>query len=153
MVLAVGADRQWERFCRAVGQDAWSTDARFRTNPDRVQHRDELTALLRPLIASRPTAQWLKLLEAAEVPCARIATVDEAASSAQSQARGMVQQVKDEAGRELRLLGNPIRWTDRPDRNALPPPELGRHTDTVLDDWLHYTSEQIALLRRQGVIA
>lgn len=153
VVLAVGADRQWERFCRAVGQDAWAADARFRTNPDRVRHRDELTALLRPLLAARTTAEWLQLLEPAEVPCSRIAAVDEAAASPQSQARGMVRQVKDAAGRELPLLGNPIHWTGRPTPNPSAPPELGSHTDAVLQDWLHYHSDQIARLRRQGVIA
>lgn len=153
VVLAVGADRQWERFCRAVGHDAWSADPRFRTNPDRVRHRDELTGLLQPLFAARPTAAWLQLLEAAEVPCSRIATVDEAAASPQSQARSMVQNVPDAAGRRLRLLGNPIHWSERPEPKSSLPPELGEHTDAVLGDWLHYTDEQIARLRRQGVIA
>ena len=153
VVLAVGADRQWERFCLAVGQVEWSSDPRFRTNPDRVAHRDELSGLLRPLMQSRTTADWLQLLESAEVPHARIATVDEAAATPQSQFREMVQTLEDEAGRPLSLLGSPIHWSDRTAPKPTPPPDLGRHTDAILRDWLHYEDEHLARLREAGVIA
>jgi crotonobetainyl-CoA:carnitine CoA-transferase CaiB-like acyl-CoA transferase len=153
LVLAVGADRQWERFCRAVGRDDWLADPRFRTNPERVAHRDELTALLRPLFAARTTDEWLALLGAAEVPHARIASIDEVLVAPQTAAREMVQEVRDASGRTWRLLGNPIHWSDRPSAAGSPPPELGGHTDEVLGEWLNYDPVRCARLRSDGVTA
>jgi crotonobetainyl-CoA:carnitine CoA-transferase CaiB-like acyl-CoA transferase len=150
LVLAVGADRQWERFCRAVGHDDWFADPRFATNPDRVAHRDALIGLLVPLFKSRSTDEWVALLTAAEVPHARIAYVDEVLTSPQTASRKMVQTVRDEAGRELQLLGNPIHWSGRPDETS-PPPELGRHTAEILAEWLNYSESRIAHLQHDGV--
>jgi crotonobetainyl-CoA:carnitine CoA-transferase CaiB-like acyl-CoA transferase len=152
LVLAVGADRQWERFCRAVEHDDWLADPRFATNPKRVEHRDALTGLLRPLFAARSTDDWLKLLAAAEVPHARIASIDEVLVAPQTEARGMVQVVQDGEGRTLRLLGNPIHWPDRPTDASGPPPGLGRHTDEILAEWLDYEKVEIERLRSAGVI-
>lgn len=153
LVLAVGADRQWERLCRAVGRDDWLADARFQTNPKRVEHRDLLLTLLRPLFTSRTTDHWVQLLTAAEVPHARIASIDEVLTSPQTEARAMVQEVHDADGRTLRLLGNPIHWADRPSEATAPPPELGRHTDEILAQWLNYETTRIERLRREGVTA
>jgi crotonobetainyl-CoA:carnitine CoA-transferase CaiB-like acyl-CoA transferase len=152
VVLAVGADRQWERFCRAVGHDEWAADPRFRTNPDRVQHRDALAPLLRPLLAGRTTAEWETLLTAAEVPHARIAPLDEVLASPQTAARGMVQEICDASGRRYRLLGSPINWADRAAADPREPPALGRHSDEILGEWLHYDDAQLARLHREGVI-
>lgn len=151
LVLAVGADRQWERLCRAVGHDDWLADARFQTNPQRVEHRDTLTALLKPLFASRTTDDWLQVLATAEVPHARIASIDEVLAAPQTEARDMVQTVQDGSGRAFRLLGNPIHWTDRPAGATSPPPELGGHTDEILSEWLQYDRTRIERLRRDGV--
>jgi crotonobetainyl-CoA:carnitine CoA-transferase CaiB-like acyl-CoA transferase len=153
LALAVGADRQWERLCRAVGQDAWLADARFRTNPDRVKHRHALLALLQPLFASRTTADWEQTLSAAEVPHARIAAIDEVLASPQTAARAMVQEVTDTAGRKYRLLGSPINWADRESAPPVAPPDVGGHSDAILRDWLDYEDARITELRMAGAIA
>ena len=75
------------------------------------------------------------------------------AATPQSQFREMVQTLEDEAGRPLPLLGSPIHWSDRPAPKPTPPPDLGRHTDAILRDWLHYEDEHLARLREAGVIA
>jgi crotonobetainyl-CoA:carnitine CoA-transferase CaiB-like acyl-CoA transferase len=152
LVLAVGADRQWERFCRAVERPDWITDDRFRTNPDRVAHRNELIPRLAALFAERSTDQWLELLTAADVPHARIAGVDEALASPQAAAREMVIEATEATGKTLRLIGSPIHWPGRPASQAVPPPHLGGHTDEILHQWLNYGSEQIAALRQAGTV-
>jgi crotonobetainyl-CoA:carnitine CoA-transferase CaiB-like acyl-CoA transferase len=148
LVLAIGADRQWQRFCRAVGEDAWSVDPRFATNPARVEHREELIARMQPLMTTRTTAEWLELLTTAEVPHSAVFAVDEALASPQTTAREMVQEVTDAAGRRYRLLGSPIHWRDEPARSVQAPPELGEHSDEVLRDWLGHGAERIAELRQ-----
>lgn len=148
LVLAVGADRQWERFCRAVGQDAWLADRRFQTNPARVEHREALIKLMQPLMRARTTGHWQELLTAAEVPHSAVFAVDEALASPQAQAREMVQEVTDSAGRRYRLLASPIHWRDEPIRSVQAPPELGEHSSEVLREWLGYSEEKIVELRK-----
>jgi crotonobetainyl-CoA:carnitine CoA-transferase CaiB-like acyl-CoA transferase len=152
LVLAVGADRQWERFCRAVGRPEWSSDPRFRTNPDRVASRNELIPLLSALFAERTTEAWLELLTAADVPHARIAGVGEALASPQAAARQMVVEAREASGQTLRLVGSPIHWAGRSAGPVVPPPRLGGDTDEILRDWLNYSSDQIAALRQAGTV-
>jgi crotonobetainyl-CoA:carnitine CoA-transferase CaiB-like acyl-CoA transferase len=147
LVLAIGADRQWERFCRAVKQDAWLADPRFQTNPARVDNRAALIAVLQPLMHARTTEDWLQLLTHAEVPHSAVFAVDEALNSPQAKSRDMVQEVTDSAGRRYRLLASPIHWRDEPTRTVQAPPELGEHSDEILRDWLGYSTEKIAELR------
>ncbi|MCE9606471.1 MAG: CoA transferase [Planctomycetia bacterium] len=158
LVLAIGADRQWVRFCQAIEKPVWSDHARFRTNPDRVAAREVLVPLVAEEMLRRTTAEWETLLTAADVPHARIAHVDEALASKQTEARGMVREVVDDAGRTVRLLGNPIHWPERPDPaddapSKAMPPGLGAHTDEVLRHWLDYADDRLLELRRAGVIA
>lgn len=157
LVLAIGADRQWERFCRATQHDDWSAEARFRTNPDRVAARDVLVPLVAEELRRRTTAEWERLLTEADVPHSRIANVDEALASEQAAARGMVRDVVDDAGRAIKLVGSPIHWPERPEAAEATqtgaPPELGADTDEVLGQWLNYSNQRLAELRRAGVIA
>ena len=153
LVLAVGNDRQWQRFARAAGHDDWASDPRYATNPSRVEHRHRLVPQLEKLFAGRTTAQWLVLLTEADVPHGPVQALDEILDSPQVRARQMVHEVQDSAGRRYRLLGEPIHWTGRPQRAALAPPELGEHTGQVLGEWLGYQEQQIAQLRESGTIA
>ena len=153
LVLACGADRQWVRLCETVDRRAWADDPRFRTNPGRVAHRDELIPLLAALFKERTTAAWETLLKIAEVPHARIAAVDEVVASPQTAAREMVWNVVDDSGRPLKLIGSPIHWPERPPPAPLVPPRLGEHTRAVLHDWLRYDAHRIEQLRREGVVA
>lgn len=152
IALAIGADRQWQRFCAVVARDDLAADARFATNPARVQHRRELIDLLTPLLASRTTEQWAQLLSEAEVPHSPVLAVDEIVEQPQTAARQMVQEVQDSSGRRYRLLGSPIHWHDEPPRQTAAPPELGQHTAEVLREWLKYNERQIAELRTSGAI-
>lgn len=153
LVLAVGNDAQWQRFCKAVGNDAWSEDVRFTTNPLRVKHRAELIELLVPLFSTRSTAAWCQLLTTAEVPHGPVKCLDEVLTDPQFAAREMILDAKDSQGREFPLLAGAIHWQGEPPRTAACPPELGQHTDEVLSEWLQLDAKRIAALREYGVVA
>ncbi|HEX5444089.1 MAG TPA: CaiB/BaiF CoA-transferase family protein [Pirellulales bacterium] len=150
LVLAIGADRQWQRFCKAVDRADWAADRRFQTNPARVENREALIPLLQPLFRQRTTAVWQQLLTTAEVPHSPVVPLDEVIASPQVAAREMVLETTDVSGRRYRLLGGAVHWQDQPPRTAFAPPDLGQHTDEVLRDWLDYGADQIAALRRAG---
>ena len=152
LVLAIGADRQWQRFCQAVGLEKLASDERFATNPARVENRDALLPQLQQLFIERTTAEWEALLTAAEIPHSPVLAIDEALASPQAAAREMVLDTVDSAGRKYRLLGSAIHWDDAPPRRASAPPEIGQHTDEVLSEWLGYRPERIAAMREAGAI-
>jgi crotonobetainyl-CoA:carnitine CoA-transferase CaiB-like acyl-CoA transferase len=153
LALAIGADRQWQRFCRAVGQPQWATDVRFATNPARVEHRSELIPLVADVLRRRSTADWRQLLTSIDVPHSPIHSVDEALASPQAAARHMVWPVTDSRGHEYSLVGSAVHWRNQPAPQPVAPPYLGEHSEEVLRDWLAYQPDRIAELRAAGAIA
>lgn len=152
LVLGIGSDRQWERFCRTVDRDDLAEDEHYKTNPLRVEHRQPLIAEMQKLLRERTTAEWQGLLSAADVPHAPVSAVDEVLASDQVASRRMVLPVRDTAGHEYRLLAGAVRWEGEPARRVKAPPALGEHTDEVLGEWLGYDDEQIAQLRSAGIV-
>ncbi|MER3415988.1 MAG: CoA transferase [Gemmataceae bacterium] len=158
LVLAIGNDGQWQRFCRVCGQEAWAHDPRFATNPQRVRHRQDLVTLLEPLLRSRTTAQWQELLDAAEVPCAPVLDYQQLFALPVVQERAIRMTVTDAGGQPVDLVAPPfrIRASDGQGVEADPhrcPPALGADTLAILRQVLGYSDEQLAELARAGVIA
>lgn len=152
VIVAVGSERLWERFCEALQiQATIGSDPRFATNADRLRHRDMLIPLLEAVFASRDADYWLARLRAADIPCGPINEVDEALNDPQVIARGMIVEQQHPAVGPVRSLGNPVHLSDTPVSYRLPPPSLGQHTEEVLEG-LGYTSEAIADLRARGVV-
>jgi len=152
LVLAIGNDGQWQRFCAAVGCAAWSGDARFITNPSRVANREELIPLLADLMQTRSTAQWHQLCETAEVPCSPVLAIDEVLKTPQVAAREMVQSLTDAAGRRFAVVAAGIHYDGQSLCSPLAPPEVGQHSEEVLCQWLGYEGARIGALRRSGVV-
>jgi formyl-CoA transferase len=151
LVLAVGNDGQWRRFCQATGAP-WADDPRFATNAERVRHRAVLVPLVEELMRSRPTGAWQELLDGAEVPHAPVWTYAELFAHPQAQARSLRVQVTDPQGRPVDLVGPPFHVTGADLPPPAAPPELSQHTDAVLRELLGLNAERIADLRRRGVI-
>jgi len=134
VLLAVGNDAQFARFCAVMGLGHLAEDARFETNLGRITHRDALMTYLRPALAAVPKAEILSKLHAAKVPVGPIHTVKEALRSDQAQARGAVVNIpaEDTAGDSLSLLGNPLKFSRTPVQYRHAPPRFGQDTDSVL---------------------
>jgi crotonobetainyl-CoA:carnitine CoA-transferase CaiB-like acyl-CoA transferase len=152
LVLAVGNDGQWQRFCRGAGRPDLGADARFTTNADRVRHREALIDLLEPLLRSRTTAEWQELLRPADVPHAPVWTYADLFADPQAEARGLRLRVTDAEGRPVDLVGPPFHIAGAEPPEPLAPPGLGQHTDEVLQEVLGMTPEQVRGLRERGVV-
>lgn len=152
MILAIGNDGQFARFCAIAGHPEWAEDARFATNPQRVAHRAVLIPLLRQATVTRTTREWIAALESAGVPCGPINRLDEVFADPQVRARGLRIELPHPQAGTVPLVANPMRLSASPVvyRNA--PPQLGQHTDEVLHEWLGLDEAAIAALRRGNVV-
>jgi crotonobetainyl-CoA:carnitine CoA-transferase CaiB-like acyl-CoA transferase len=152
LILAVANDQQFKRFCEAADLQHLTADPHFLTNAERVHNRDALAALLVPLLKSRATADWIALLETANVPCGPINRIDQVFSDPQAIARGLTVSMK-RGDRPLDLVASPLRLKRTPPEYRLPPPRLGEHTDETLREHLALGAAELAQLRGSGVIA
>ena len=136
MILAVGNDGQFAKFCEVAGRAEWARDERFATNARRVQHRAELIPLLRQATVMRATHDWVAALEAAGVPCGPINRLDEVFADPQVIARGLRIELPHAVAGTVPGVANPIRLSASPVAYDRGPPVLGEHTDEVLAQWL-----------------
>ena len=151
LILAVGNDGQFQRFCAVAGCAELATDPRFAVNANRVRNRDVLVAQLAPVLRSRPRASWLSALEAAKVPCGPINDLADVFADPQVLARQMTAKVTHPLAGDLELVASPMKLSATPVRMERAPPLLGQHTDEVLQG-LGLGAEECARLRRAGVI-
>ena len=152
LILAIGNDGQWQRFCQAVERPDWAADARFATNTLRVEHRQELTPLLEKLFVGRSAAAWRELLERAEIPHAPVWNYAQLFDSAQAQARGLRVRVRDPEGKAVDLIGSPLHVSGATLPNPTMPPRLGQDTAAVLQRLLGADEAALARWRQEGVI-
>lgn len=158
IILAVGNDSQFARFCEVAGRREFANDARFATNPSRVENRGSLIPLLADLMRARSSADWLGALERAGVPCGPINDIEQLFADPQVKARGLQISIPDSdpaadrAGSSLPGVASPIHFSETPIRYELPPPRLGQHTDEVLQEELGLDQAELRRLRASGVI-
>jgi crotonobetainyl-CoA:carnitine CoA-transferase CaiB-like acyl-CoA transferase len=152
LILAVGNDGQFAKFCAVAACPELAQDPRYALNANRVRHRETLVPLLQGILKTRTKAEWLAALEAAKVPCGAINTLSEVFVDPQIQARDMVQKWQHPLKSDLQLVASPIKLSRTPVRQDLPPPMLGQHTDEVLTEVLGLQPDQLGPLRGKGVI-
>ncbi len=150
-ILACGNDKQFRAICELIGLSQLAADERFASNPQRVRHRDLLVPQLAEAFLTRGRDEWLKLLDAAGVPCGPINTVDEAFADPQIRFREMELHLKDAQGQDVPQVACPIKMSGTPPRYDAPPPKLGQHTDSVLSA-LGYDAAAIAQLKANGTV-
>ncbi|MCH8952009.1 MAG: CoA transferase [Proteobacteria bacterium] len=154
IVIVVGNDEQFRRFCAIAECDELVTDPRFKTNEMRVRNREKLAERLDPIVAARPSAFWLKELEARSIGCGPINNLEQVFNDPQVIAREMVHEMRHSAngGTTARLLASPIRMSETPVTYRHAPPLLGEHTHEVLSGLLGLEASEIAELSDLGAI-
>jgi formyl-CoA transferase len=158
MLLAVGNDGQFARFCAAAEHPEWATDPRFSSNTLRVTHREALIGLLQAVTRTRSTAQWIALLQDKAVPCGPINDIGQAFGDAQVKSRNLVinQPLSpvdnaQAAIESVATVASPLRLTATPPVLHRAPPTLGEHTDEVLAELGFDVAARVAL-RQAGVV-
>ncbi|WP_137937223.1 CaiB/BaiF CoA-transferase family protein [Chitinivorax sp. B] len=151
MILAVGNDSQFAKFCEVAGQ-AWAQDERFATNRARVANRQRLVPLIRQTTVMRTTAEWIAALEAVGVPCGPINTLDQVFADPQVVQRGLHVDLYHPTAGHAPTVASPLRLSVSPVEYRTAPPLLGQDTDTALIDWLGVSNERLIALRALGVL-
>jgi len=152
VILAVGNDGQFAKFCEAAGVGAWVRDARFAKNADRVRHRDTLVPMVAEVVRTKRQHEWLELLEPLGVPCGPINPIDRVFDEPQLAARGMKLDLPHPLAGNVPQVGFPLLLDGERSDAAMPPPLLGQHTGEVLKARLGYDDARIAKLAGAGVI-
>lgn len=154
MLLAIGNNGQFARFCEAAGQAEWAADARFASNTLRVKHRDVLIPAMEAVTRTRTTAEWVTLLEDKAVPCGPINDIGAAFDDAQVKARGLAVSLPRDAGDGIAAItgvASPLRLGATPPVLRRAPPALGQHTDEVLRE-MGLSLAEIDALRTAGAL-
>jgi formyl-CoA transferase len=149
IIIAVGNDRQFAKLAAIVGHPEWAKDPEFATNPKRVAARDRLVPMIAEIVATRPAADWLKLLEEAGIPAGPINTISQALADPQAVHRGMRVNAEGGALGGVPMVGSPIRIDGERSDAPLPPPALGEHCDLLRE---MIGDDEYQRLVRSGVI-
>jgi formyl-CoA transferase len=150
--LAVGNDGQWRKLCDVLQRPDLADDARFATNPARVQHRETLVTLLQDIFATQEIAFWLRTIADAGIPCGPVQAIDQVFADPQVLARDMVWTGAHPTASQVRMVGSPVKLSETPVTLRAHPPLLGEHTDDVLTKLLGYSPEETNQLRTEGAI-
>ena len=152
MILAVGNDNQFSKFCGVAGRPELALDPRFATNPNRVRNRPMLVPLVAEIMRTRTTRQWLEALEPAGVPVGPINNLAQVFADPQVQERGMKVEAPHPLAGKVPMVASPINLSRTPVEHKIAPPTLGQHTDEILTALLGLTEQKIAQLRERGVL-
>jgi formyl-CoA transferase len=152
IIVAVGNDTQFVKFCEVAGRPDLALDPRFVRNADRVRHRGTLVPLLETIVRERTMSSWVDALDAAGVPCGPINDIAHALADPQVAARGLRIDLPHALAGHVPLVANPIKLSNTPASYERPPPLLGEHTDEVLRELLQFAPDHIARLRAAGVV-
>jgi formyl-CoA transferase len=142
----------WDRFCRALGKPEWIDDPQLGSNAYRVEHYDDMTALVESVTTTRTTAEWLKILQEHQVAAGPINTVEKAFEDPGVQATGMVKTMEHPQAGEIKLLDKPWHLSASTGGLRLPPPAFGQHTDEVLLSHGFSESEIAQLKQNEAVL-
>jgi len=149
--VAVGNEKHWAAFCKALGTEEWVEDPRFSSNQNRMANRDELIKMIHEVLDDRPGEEWLKLMDGEGIPCGPIYTLDLLFDDPQTLAREMVVKMQHPKAGEIKATGIPVKLSQTPGEIRYPPPILGQHTQEILTS-VGYSEDEIKQLQQEGVI-
>jgi len=152
IAIAVGSERLWSAFCRAIGRSDLEQHPDYATNAARIHNRAALEPLLDSIFRERPIAEWVEKLQAAGIPASPVRDFQQVAEHSQSQARRMFPTLDHPTAGPHRVTGSPIKLSATPGSPRAPAPLLGQHTGSALEKLLGIDSQTMAALRARGVI-
>ena len=152
VIIALGNDTLWAKFCEHVDRQELISDERFRTNADRTENHGELFPILSEVMSQRKTDDWIDALGAIGVPCGPINAMDKVVSHPQVQAREMITRIAHGITGEVEVPGVPIKLSETPGNVDAPAPSLGEHTTEVLTNLLKMSPDEVEALRQEGII-
>ena len=152
VVIAIGNNELWRKFCEHVGHPELIDDERFHTNALRTENHESLFPILAEIMCRRTTDAWVEALEAIGVPCGPVNTVDKVANDPQVLAREMIAEVEHDTTGTVQIPGMPIKLSETPGQIDAPAPNLGEHTSEVLTDLLGLGAEEVKQLKQDKVV-
>ena len=152
LILAIGNDQQFEKFCHAANCEALSRNVLFQTNQQRVINRAELIPILATIIAKQSTDYWVEKLEAIAVPCGPVNTLKQVFNHPQIKHRNMVKQVPDQDGVMIKTVASPINLSDTPLQYKHAAPNIGQHSEQILKQLLGYDGDKITELMNNAIV-
>ncbi len=152
IIIAIGNDTLWAKFCKHVDRKDLISDPRFNTNAERTANHSELFPILSKIMRQRTTDEWVEDLEKIGVPCGPINTIDKVVNHPQVKAREMITQVMHQVTGAVEVPGVPIKLSDTLSNVDAPAPSLGEHTIEILTDVLKMSYEEVEALRQEGII-
>jgi len=151
VMLAVGNDDQFARFCDIAGHPQLAKTLCYKTNAERVRNRAKLIPELQKIIAQHPTHWWSSQLEKAGIPCGPINTIDQVFEDPQIKHREMKISTEGENGRTIPGVACPIQLSQTPPSYHAPPPELGADTQSVLENLIGASQSDIDAWKKLGI--
>jgi crotonobetainyl-CoA:carnitine CoA-transferase CaiB-like acyl-CoA transferase len=152
MILAVGNDSQFGKFCDIARAPEIKNDVRFATNSERVKHREVLVPLIETIIKQRKRDDWLAALEPAGVPCGPINNMQQVFDNPQVKHRNVRVDVPHPVSGTAPMVANPIKFSATPIEYKHSPPTLGQHTDEILHTLLNMRDDEIQILQKNKII-
>ena len=152
VIIALGNDTLWAKFCEHVGRQALISDKRFRTNADRTENHDQLFPILSEIMSQRTTDDWIDALGNIGVPCGPINAMDKVVTHPQVEAREMITRVAHQITGEVEVPGIPIKLSETPGSVDTPAPSLGEHTTEVLTGLLKMDPDEVEQLKQDRII-
>jgi CoA:oxalate CoA-transferase len=152
IVIAIGNDACWKRFCIMLNREDLADDPRFQTNPLRCDHKEELGEILERVMREKTTGEWIAIFEEANMPYAPINTIGEICEDPIIAHRRMLVEVDQPVAGKVRITNSPIRLSETPGQVQRPAPLLGQHTEEILAEILGFSRNDIDELRGLGVI-
>ena len=153
IMLAIGNDTQFRKFCQFVERPELADNPNFQTNEQRVINRESLIEHLSKILLSQPTVWWVNKLETLDIPCGPINTLQEVFNHSQIKHRNLVRKIPDNCSKQIYTIASPINLSETPLQYRSASPDLSEHCEKILSSELGYDSEKIQHLRENGIVS